>query len=227
MDLSTYKRTFTEDSTPGWSSIDERLDKFYLGKEPDFHMGTIIKHALGGPDPIDGTSVYKRLEPSSHLHFVSYGMSELYYNEEAAGEEFSKWGFEFTFRLAMAEKEFPSTDDALPVWPINLMQNLARYVFESGNFFEDGHFIPANGPICLDRETAMVALLIVRDPELGHIDTPHGKVDFLQLVGITQDEVDALFEKKITASQLQDALMAGNPLLLTDLNRSVNVLDGL
>ena len=58
-------------------------------------------------------------------------MSELYYDEEAAANEFSKWGFEFTFRLPCIPDDMPTSDDEAPVWPINLMQNLARYVFES------------------------------------------------------------------------------------------------
>lgn len=43
--------------------------------------------------------VYESDKQEKHHHIVSYGLSELYYNEECAGKEFSKFGFEFTFRL--------------------------------------------------------------------------------------------------------------------------------
>lgn len=219
MDLETYKKAFSETDTPGWSSIDARLADFYGKGEPDFHFGTLIKYMLGGNDPIDGVSIYRRTAPTPHLHFVSYEMSSLYYEEEAVGKEFSGWGFEFTFRLAMPEADLPEKGEEPPHWVINLMQNLARYVFQSGKWFEHGHFITANGPIRADFETDLVGLIFVRDPELGKIETPHGEVSFLQMVGITQSELDDLFANRITAVDMADSLAENNPLLLTDLAR--------
>ena len=223
MDLETYRATFSKDDMPGWAAIDEKLAEQYQ-READFHFGTIIGFRIGGPDPVDGASIFKRMEPVPHLHYVGYGMSSLYYDEESAGGEFSKWGFEFTFRLAIAAEDMPASDDAAPVWPINLMQSLARYVFETENWFEHLHFIPTNGPIMVDADTKLVAILFCHDPELGSMDTPHGKVDFLQMIGLTQDEVDALFARKYSAADLIEALSQGNPLLITDLARSDNAL---
>jgi len=222
MTLEDYKNRFGEDDAPGWDAIDGKLAEIYPGREPDFHFGTLIKYRLGGPDPIDGAGIYKRTDPTPHLHFVSYGMSELYYNEEAAGNEFSKWGFEFTFRLAVHPDRMPASDGEAPVWPINLMQNLARYVFESEKWFEHGHYLNANGPIMADAETDIVAILFSRDPELGTIATPHGALDFLQIVGITLGEVESLFGKQQSTAELLEKLSADNPLLITDLARRAN-----
>ena len=63
-----------------------------------------------------------------------------------------------------------------------------------------------------------------RDPELGTIATPHGAVDFLQIVGITLDEVDGLFEKRQSAATSLEKLSRDNPLLITDLARPRNVI---
>jgi hypothetical protein len=63
-----------------------------------------------------------------------------------------------------------------------------RHVVSSGNWFEAYHFTPANGPIRLETDTAITALAFVPDPELGTIDTPHGEVAFLQMVGLTDAE---------------------------------------
>lgn len=49
-------------------------------------------------------------------------------------EDESGFGFELTFRLARAEAEREP-----PAWPINLLQNLARYVFTGGNSLREGH----------------------------------------------------------------------------------------
>jgi Suppressor of fused protein (SUFU) len=221
MALDEYKTRFSDDgdSIPGWDAIDKRLAEFYPGVEPQ-HFGTLIKYMMGGPDPLDGISRYDSQSGGLlHQHFVSYGFSELYYDEEAAGQEFSKFGFELTFRL----KPF-TADVAENIWPGNLMQNLARYVFESGNWFDNHHWMPANGPIRSDTDTAITGIVFVIDPELGVIDTPHGNVQFLQMVGVTDDEINAIKDKTVTAQEVISRLQQSNPLLITDLERTVSVL---
>jgi len=213
MNLEEYKQKFTEDDAVGWLAIDKKVNEIYGQQEPQ-HFGTIIKYMLGGKDPLDGISVYESQKQQDHYHIVSYGLSELYYNEENAGKEFSKYGFEFTFRLKKKEG-----DDFN--WAMNLMQNLARYVFETGKWFEEFHFIPTNSPIRLDYDTNLTAIAFVLDPELGKIQTPHGEVQFLQMVGITTDEYEQLKQnpKLAEIEKLLDQLKLKNPLLITDLDR--------
>lgn len=215
MTQEEYKKRFSEDDAVGWMAIDERLKTIYGDTEPR-HFGSVIKYMIGGEDPIDGTSIYDSQKQEFHRHFVSYGMSELYYDEEKAGGEFSRWGFEFTFRLKPFED-----DDENPTWVISMMNNLARYVFNSGNWFEVNHFVPANGPIRLDTGTDIVALVFAEDPELGRIQTPHGEVTFLQMVGITSAELERLKENPTLGAveELINELKKDNPLLITDLNR--------
>lgn len=213
MNLEDYKQKFTEDDAVGWLSIDEKVNEIYGQQEPQ-HFGTIIKYMLGGKDPLDGISVYESQNQEDHYHIVSYGLSELYYNEESAGKEFSKYGFEFTFRLKKKEG-----DDFN--WAMNLMQNLARYVFETGKWFEEFHFIPTNSPIRLDYDTNLTAIAFVLDPELGKIQTPHGEVQFLQMVGITTEEYEKLKQnpKLAETEKLLNQLKLNNALLITDLDR--------
>ena len=197
--------------TPGWDAIDGRLEQFYPGVEPQ-HFGTLIKFALGGPDPLDGISVYARDEPVPHWHLVSYGMSELYGKENDNPEE-SGWGFEFTMRVARE-----AADLEAPMWALNLLQNLARYVFSSGNWIAPGDHMDAGGPICGDHPTDLVALAFAADPELGVIGTPHGRVQFLQVVGLTAAEYEAARQWRTTG--VLDLLAARLPLLVTDLDRA-------
>ena len=95
-------------------------------------------------------------------------MSGLYFDPESADAEYSGWGFEFTMRIApCAEDQARNGAEHEPVWVINLMNNLARYVFNSENWFEPYHFITANGPIRADTDTALVP-----DPKLPAINPP-------------------------------------------------------
>lgn len=215
MTLKEYKNLFTEDDAVGWQAIDKKMGEVYT-TEPR-HYAPPLHYMLGGKDPIDGTSIYDSEKSRPHFHLVSHGMSELYYNEEVVGGEFSKWGFEFTFRLSPCVED----EGKDPIWAVNLMNNLARYVFESGNWFEENEFIPAKGPIRLNTDTDIVGLIFTVDPELGKIDTPHGEVAFLQMVGITSSELDRLQAnpKREEVAQLIEELKVENPLLVTDLRR--------
>lgn len=200
--------TDDDDTYPGWDAIDAALARIYPGVEP-LHYGTMIKYRLGGPDPLDGVSLYLR---DDHWHLVSYGMSELYTKETEDPAE-SGWGFEFTFRVARA----PGDEDP-PVWAASLLQNLARYVFNSGNVFGPGHHLNLNGPISLARpDTAIQAAAFAEDPELGTIDTPHGRVVFLQVVGLTLEEYGVI--ERWDTARLLDVLRPRLPLLVTDLDR--------
>jgi hypothetical protein len=216
MDIAEYKRLFggRDAAAPGWDAIDARLREVYGEQEP-LHWGSVIKYMLGGPDPLDGISAYECRDGGvSHLHFCSYGYSSLYYDEESAAGEFSRFGFEMTFRLAT-----PLPPPEQPDWVLNLLNNLARYVFKSGRWFEPYHWIPANGPLRLDYPTELVGLAFVLDPALARIDTPHGPVEFVQAFGITAGEMERIKNDPATFEQIIEGHRQSNPLLVTDLDR--------
>jgi suppressor of fused len=152
-----------------------------------------------------------------HWHYVSYGMSELY-DKASEDKDVSGWGFEFTFRL---NRENPSEEP--PLWPLSLMQNLARYVVKTGNVFAAGHSLPLNGPIALETGTALHAAMFIEDPELQTIETPHGKLQFLLLVGATLDELAAA--RAWDSERLLAMMRPTNPFLVTDLARQSILAD--
>ncbi len=222
MTKEDYKTRFTENDAPGWMAIDQKIAEVYP-KHTERHYGPLcgVHFQAGGEDPIDGTSIYDAKAPEFHRHIISYGMSTLYYDEEKAGEAFSKWGFEFTFRLKQ------NLDDADPIWSVQVMNNLARYVYQSGRWFEPNHFIPANGPIKLGAETLLTGFVFAVDPTLGAIQTPHGEVTFLQLVGITSKEEERIRNSEDVAAEVEkiiSEIKVDNPLLITDLNRTKEYL---
>jgi len=198
------------DGSPGWDAISAACERLYPGQESR-HFGTLIKSWMGGPDPLDGISAYKALEPRPHWHFVTYGLSDLYQNSHDAAH--SGWGFELSMRLAC---EADASDP--PGWVLNFLQNLARYVNHSGNVFRDGDWMSANGPIALETGTALVSMGFVLDPQLGRIDTPHGSIDFLQVVGLTAAEQAAA--RRWNTRKLLDVLQPAIPMWITDLSRA-------
>jgi len=200
-------------STAGWDAINAAMAALYPGQTPR-HFGTVLSHTLGGNDPLDGISVYWSDAPRPHWHYVSYGFSELYDKQSDDPQE-SGFGFELTFRLAAAPGENQHGEP--PAWPMNLMQNLARYVFSSGNVFEAGHHLDANGPIALDTDTQLRHLAFVADPQLLAIDTANGRLNFLQLVGLSDDEMAAI--KRWSTLGVLTVMAPAMPLWITELGR--------
>lgn len=211
--------THDDHGTPGWGALNAALVALYPGQEPR-HFGTALPYTLGGNDPLDGISVYWAESPRPHWHYVTYGFSELY-DKQSDDAADSGYGFELTFRLAAAPGQ--GADDAPPVWPMNLLQNLARYVFSSGNVFEAGHHLDANGPIALDTDTVLRHLALVEDPQLPPRDTANGRVRFLQVVGLADEEMAAV--RRWSTQGVLDALLPAMPLWITDLQRGSLLAD--
>lgn len=200
---------------PGWDAIDAALAPLYGGAEPHAHFGAIVPYSLGGKDPIHGLSVYLR---EDHFHIITYGFTDLFI-KESDDEDVSGFGFELTMRVARR-----SDETTAPMWPLSFLQNLARYVFSTGNRFDVGHKMGLNGPMAEGTDTKISAIIFAKDPELGEpINSPFGSATFLQVVGITDDEY-ALAQEWIT-SGLIEILRGRNRLLLTDLARDSVLAD--
>ena len=194
----------------GSQAIDDALQPLY-GTTSPLHYAPPVPASLGGPDPLDGISVYRSGAFGDHWHYVTYGFSELY-DKETDDPEVNGYGFELTFRLRADAEETP------PSWPLNLLQNLGRYVFSSGNVFEAAHYMDLHGPIMAGSDTAVRAIAFAHDPQLPReVATPHGSLQFLQVVGITLDELSTI--KRWNAETFLQLAARRLPGLVTDLER--------
>jgi len=142
----------------GWEAIQAKLASIYGDPEPK-HWGTVMRYSEGGPDPLDGVSAY-RAEHPPYWHYVTFGFSELY-EKKSSNAELSGWGFELSFRL---KRE--SADTEPPLWPVMMLQNLARYVFKNNSPFDDEHYIAWGRPITSLVPTKLVAMMFRNDPVL-------------------------------------------------------------
>jgi hypothetical protein len=208
-----YRKTFSTDDSPGLDAITRKEREIYQDQEP-VHWSPAVPYELGGEDPLTTVDCFESEKQQPHFHYVTLGFTNLFYDERFAEDVVNGYGFELTFRYA------PLRGDLFrPEWPVQILQTLARYVFKTNKVFEEYQRLSANGPIRVETDTDITAFVFYTDPEFNEIETPHGRIKFLQLFGITTQEYQDLKSGKYDAATLIQRHLAINPLLITDLER--------
>ncbi|KAH0623798.1 hypothetical protein JD844_006925 [Phrynosoma platyrhinos] len=176
---------------PGLHGIYGECRRLYPEQPNPLQVTAILKYWLGGPDPLDYVSMYRNLgSPTQnvpeHWHYVSFGLSDLYgdnrVHEFTGPDGPSGFGFELTFRLKRETGE-----SAPPTWPAELMQGLARYVFQSENTFCSGDHVSWHSPLD-NSESRIQHMLLTEDPQMQPVQTPFGIVTFLQFAMASKQE---------------------------------------
>lgn len=208
-----YIKRMNEDKdwAPGWEAIESEFSRLYPGVK-EAHYATALPARIGGNDFLDGFSVYT--SDKGYQHIVTFGMSALYADEKRFGKEYSKWGYEMTLKL----KEATPNDC---IWAMEVLSNLARYTYKTDRYFEPFQCVPGNGtPLHIGTESLITALITVDDTTAKAQKTPHGKLGFIQFVGITQAESDVIKKDIDKIPELVKLMKKDNPELVTDMNRS-------
>lgn len=170
-------------------------------------------HARPRQGPLDQVTAH---EMGDHWHLVTYGLSEIDI-KESADADLSGWGFELTMRVEVG----PSDEE--PAWAVDLLANLAAYLWTGRHPFAPGHHLALGGPIRLGTDTALSAAVVVADPALDDLDGPFGRVEFLQLVALAADEL-AWCQAWSTEGMIA-LLGERDPLLVTRLGRTSLLAD--
>ena len=177
-DKTVIQSDNTDDSAPGWEAIDAEFDRLYPDQPNPRHYGTLIKYMFGGPDPLDGISVY---DAGGFWHFVGYGLSELY-TKESSDPEYSGYGIELTFKLKKSDNDEEEIKNGC-----GLLQYVARYIFKTGKVVLPEEYIYTKQTVGIDahQKSKLTGFLTARDNLAKPLDTPHGKVEFVTLIGAT------------------------------------------
>lgn len=169
-----------------------------------------------------------------HWHYVSFGLSDLHGDGRVHAtddienvEHRSGMGFELTFRLIKSSNiKNPHENEMPPIWPANLLQMLARYVFQTGNRLCAGDNVPWKKSLD-NKQSKIQHMLIAEDVQLKRTETPFGWVDFCQIVGVTEEELDQATWWKGTGvlNLLKKDLQTGGEWLITDMKRAQSVFE--
>lgn len=195
--------------TSGWDAITQAMLALYPGQTDPIHYAPVLSYRLGGNDPLDGISIY---DGGSYYHFVTYGFSELY-EKESQHAAYSGLGFELTLKLKKdgirkRDKEYKNI--------CGILQTLARMSFEDGDIFSPEEYIYTGQTTGIDADgSSQITGFLTMEDALSTMDTPNGKVQFVQLIGATDAELKALVGGNTTVSALLEKLPDG----LTDYTR--------
>lgn len=177
--------------TSGWKAIEDEFLRIYPGQKDPKHYGTIVKWSLGGKDPLDGISIY---DAGDYWHFVTFGLSEIY-EKESENKEISGFGYEMTLKL---KKQGLKDEEAEIRGICGILQTIARITFTKGEVFAPDEYLYTGQTAGIDVEqrSNLTGFICVSDPSVNEIDTPNGKVFFLEFIGMTDAELKTLSDKK-------------------------------
>nr|CAB3266692.1 suppressor of fused homolog [Phallusia mammillata] len=215
---------------PGLSAIYQACRQVYQDQQNPLQVTAVIKYWLGGPDPLDYVSMYyNKGDPDrnipEHWHYITFGFSDLHgdgrVHPTGNSSGPSGFGFELTMRL---KKE--STDTGPPTWPAELLQALARYVFQSENALYSGDHVSWHAPLD-NSDSRLQHMLMTDDPQLSMINTPTGFISFIQVVGVCSEELKAAqqWNGPGVMELFKSIPLAGGPWLVTDMRRGETIFD--
>ncbi|MFD2115356.1 suppressor of fused domain protein [Paenibacillus yanchengensis] len=214
MSLEEFKQRMQDEQfSPGWEAIETEFVRIYGEIQPAHYGTNMLSRAMfGGDQYLDGYSIYT--SEKGYKHIVTFGMTELYADEKAFGGEWNRWGYEMTFKL----KE---EDNENCMWVLDMLSNLARYTNTQERYLEPFQYISGNGTsIHTGTESSITALFCIRDTEANTLDTVYGRTDFVQLVGITEQELNVLIADSSKGAALFELIKQDNPDLVTDMKRT-------
>lgn len=185
----------------GWNAITDAFEKAYPGQDDPRHYGVLIPWRLGGNDPLDGLSIY---DCGDCWHFVTYGLTELY-EKESDDPEYSGYGMEFTLRL---KKGCYEDEEAELRCICGLFQSIARLTFEQGEIFDVWEYIYTGQQMGVDARqlSKITGFITIPDTKVPPMQTPNGKVEFVEFIGATDAELLKLKNKEMTVKELYGKL---------------------
>lgn len=192
------------DGVFGWDAITEAFEKLYPGQDNPKHYGTLISWRFGGNDPLPGISIY---DGGDYWHFVTYGLSEVY-EKETNNEEISGYGMEFTLKLKKGEFHNEEEEEEEIKGICGILQSIARITFTQGEIFHAYEYLYSGQTEGVDvkMKSNITGFITIPEPKCESIDTPNGKVEFIELIGVTDAELKSIMQKEICVKELYGIL---------------------
>lgn len=185
----------------GWDAITKEFNRLYPNQDNPKHYGTLINWEFGGNDPLRGISIY---DSGDSWHFVTYGLTELY-EKVSENKDVSGFGMEFTFRL---KKDYSEKEESEIKCICGILQSIARLTLVNKEIFKPYEYLYSGQTTGIDanQKSNITGFITIPDVKANEIDTPNGKVIFVEFVGVTDRELKSIMNKEISVRELYDKL---------------------
>mgnify|MGYP001852268345 FL=1 len=195
------KKETNKINAQGWDAITKECERIYPNQTNPKHYGTLINWNLGGNDPLEGISIY---DGGDYWHFVTYGLSELY-EKESNNQDISGYGMEFTLKL---KKDNYEDEEAEIKCICGILQAIARITFTKGELFKAYEYLYTGQTTGIDTkmQSNITGFITIPDNNFNSTNTPNGTVDFVEFIGVTNDELLAIMNKKLDVKTLYEKL---------------------
>ena len=197
----TKENNNEETNVQGWDAITNECERVYPNQKNPKHYGTLINWKFGGNDPLEGISIY---DGGDYWHFVTFGLSELY-EKETDNNDISGYGMEFTFKL---KKDNYKNEEAEIKCICGILQSIARITFTKGEVFHAYEYLYTGQTQGIDTEmkSNITGFITIPDNKINPINTPNGKVSFVEFIGATDSELIALKNKELDVESLYEKI---------------------
>lgn len=133
-------------------------------------------------------------------------MYKIIQNEkETDNPEYSGYGMEFTFKLKKDNYE----DEEKEIKCIcGILQAIARITFSKGEIFNVFEYLYTGQTTGIDvkQQSNITGFITVPDNKFQTLNTPNGKVEFVEFIGVTNKEIEAVKNKEITVKELYEKI---------------------
>ena len=165
-DTTQYREMFAPNLAVGWNAIDKHL-KFILPYRTFEYFHQPQKDNLLHNIAVCQTK-------ADHLYCVSYGLSQLYYDEASYGNLISKYGFELTLNIDQCHV-------ALSHY-FQCMQSIAKQIIEYDLYpHNQNQFFDLNENIIILLQGRFHTFCLMPDTQLKKMGSPHGQHQFIEI----------------------------------------------
>lgn len=168
-DATQYRELFAPDFAVGWNALNKHL-AFILPNQKFDHFKNHSNKCV-----LDNIAVCK-LENGSQ-YFVSYGLSQLYYDESYYGNLISKYGFEITLNIKQNSQQH-----SLYVF-FEVLQNIAKLIIEDDiDIFNKDLTVPLSLNIVKLLKYNYHYFSLKPDSILKKMGSSHGEHQFIEII---------------------------------------------
>lgn len=216
--VEPQKQVKAQSDYAGWQAIKAAFEQVYPGQATMRQLSAGPSRLEGGDQAIDAISVY---DGGDYWHFVTMGLSDIY--DQGYGElpEISRFGMEFTYKIKKYEDD---VEREVVLGTAHLLHSLANLTVDDDEIFGPYEYLTTGQTEGVDvhQTSKLTGFICVPDSEVAPIETPNGRVAFIEFVGVTYDELQSLAEAENTKEAVE-ALYNQLPEKLTDYRRESTV----